>query len=143
MAKVEAERRDLLKNVKKDATLTEWRQNFSMHGEDVHYTLEMVSGCKLLEKCVDCVTELQNIRDEGDGGLIVNVNGDILSPVHAEDAVEVVCWLVKQGNRSRLYGFEMYKTAEFNVDKDRSIVFEEPILAVKGNVTFVISKSDC
>lgn len=138
MPKIEAEKRYLLNNVKKDKNLTEWKQNFSVHGEDVHYTLEMVSGCKILEMCVDCVTELQNIREEGNGGLIAHVNGDLLSPLHAEDAVEIVCWVIKQGNRSRLYGYEMYKTSEFNAEKDHSEVFDVPVLTAKGDVTFVI-----
>ena len=55
------------------------------------------------------------------------------------DAVEIVVWLIKQGTRSRLYGYEMYKTSEYNQKTLRSEVFDEPILTVKGDVTFVVT----
>ena len=108
MAKIEAERRDLLTVVKKGAEVTELKFRCSIHGEDMHYPGEMISGCKLMEKCIDCVTELSNIRDNGDGGLFVHTQASILKPVHMLDAVEIVVWLVKQGSRSRVYGYEMY-----------------------------------
>ena len=81
MAKVEAERRDLLTVVKKGAEVTELKFRCSIHGEDMHYPGEMISGCKLMEKCIDCVTELSNIRDNGDGGLFVHTQASILKPV--------------------------------------------------------------
>ena len=82
---------------------------------------------------------MSNIRDKGDGGLFVHTEGNILRPVHMLDAVEIVVWLIKQGNRSRVYGYEMYKTSEYNQETDRSEVFDEPVLTVKGDVTFVIN----
>ena len=139
MAKIEAERRDLLTVVKKGAEVTELKFRCSIHGEDMHYPGEMISGCKLMEKCIDCVTELSNIRDNGDGGLFVHTQASILKPVHMLDAVEIVVWLVKQGSRSRVYGYEMYKTSEYDHKTDRSEVFDEPVLTVKGDVTFVIA----
>ena len=139
MAKIEAERRDLLTVVKKGAEVTELKFRCSIHGEDMHYPGEMISGCKLMEKCIDCVTELSNIRDNGDGGLFVHTQASILKPVHMLDAVEIVVWLIKQGTRSRLYGYEMYKTSEYNQKTLRSEVFDEPILTVKGDVTFVVT----
>ena len=132
MARIEAEKRDLLNEVKKGKDVTELKFRMSIHGEDMHYPGEMISGCKLMEKC--------NIRDGGDGGLFVRTEGNILKPVHMLDAVEIVCWLIKQGNRSRLYGYEMYKTSEYNQKTDRSEVFDEPVLTVKGDVTFVIAE---
>ena len=101
MAKIEAERRDLLTAVKKGPDVTELKFKISIHGEDMHYPGEMISGCKLMEKCIDCVTELSNIRDNGDGGLFVHTQASILKPVHMLDAVEIIVWLVKQGSRSR------------------------------------------
>ena len=139
MAKLEAERRDLVSEVKKGSDVTELKFRTSIHGEDMHYPGEMISGCKLMEKCIDCCTELSNIRDGGDGGLFVRTEGNILRPVHMLDAVEIVCWLKKQGNRSRVYGYEMYKTSEYDHKTDRSEVFDEPVLTVKGDVTFVIA----
>ena len=139
MAKIEAERRDLVSEVKKGSDVTELKFRLSIHGEDMHYPGEMISGCKLMEKCIDCCTELSNIRDKGDGGLFVRTEGNILRPVHMLDAVEIVVWLIKQGTRSRLYGYEMYKTSEYNQETLRSEVFDEPILTVKGDVTFVVT----
>lgn len=140
MAKIEAEKRALLSKVEKGSDVTELKFRMSIYGEDMHYPGEMISGCKLMEKCIDCCTELSNIRDGGDGGLFVRTSANILRPVHMLDAVEIVCWLIEQGNRSRLYGYEMYKTSEYNQKTDRSEVFDEPILTVKGDVTFVIAK---
>lgn len=140
MVKIEAERRDLLTVVKKGAEVTELKFRCSIHGEDMHYPGEMISGCKLMEKCIDCVTELSNIRDNGDGGLFVHTQASILKPVHMLDAVEIVVWLVKQGSRSRVYGYEMYKTSEYDIEADRSEVFDEPVLVVKGDTTFVVDE---
>ena len=140
MAKIEAERRDLLTVVKKGAEVAELKFRCSIHGEDMHYPGEMISGCKLMEKCIDCVTELSNIRDNGDGGLFVHTQASILKPVHMLDAVEIVVWLVKQGSRSSVYGYEMYKTSEYDIEADRSEVFDEPVLVVKGDTTFVVDE---
>ncbi|NLD19919.1 MAG: hypothetical protein GX663_06690 [Clostridiales bacterium] len=138
MAKVEAEKRALVSEVKKGADVTELKFRLSIHGEDLHYPGEMISGCKLMEKCIDCCTELSNIRDNGDGGLFVRTEGNILTPVHMLDAVEIIVWVKKQGTRSRVYGYEMYKTSEYNHETDFSTVFDEPVLTVKGEVTFVV-----
>ena len=101
MAKIEAERRDLLTAVKKGPDVTELKFKISIHGEDMHYPGEMISGCKLMEKCIDCVTELSNIRDNGDGGLFVHTQASILTPVHMLDAGEIIVGLVMQGSSSR------------------------------------------
>ena len=110
----------------------------SINGEDMHYPGEMISGCKLMEKCIDCCTELSNIRDNGDGGLFVHTEGNILMPVHMLDAVEIIVWLIKEGKSSRVYGYEMYKTSEYNQKTDRSEVFDVQVLTVKGDVVFVL-----
>lgn len=141
MAKVEAEKRALLGEVKKGKDVTELTFRMSINGEDMHYPGEMISGCKLMEKCIDCVTELCNIRDNGDGGLFVHTEADILRSVHMLDAVEIIVWLIKQGTRSRVYGYEMYKTSEYNQETDRSEVFDEPVLTVKGKTTFVVDEA--
>ena len=140
MAKIEAERRDLLTVVKKGAEVTELKFRCSIHGEDMHYPGEMISGCKLMEKCIDCCTELSNIRDNGDGGLFVHTEGNILMPVHMLDAVEIIVCLIKEGKSSRVYGYEMYKTSEYDIESDRSEVFDEPVLVVKGDTTFVVDE---
>ena len=138
MAKVEGEKRGSLSEVKIGTDVTELKFRLSFGAEDMHYPAEMISGCKLMEKCIDCVTELSNIRDNGDGGLFVHTEGDILEPAHVLDSVEIIVWLIKQGTRSRLYGYEMYKMSAYDAETDRNTVLEEPILTVKGTVVFVV-----
>lgn len=138
MAKIEAEKRASLTEVKKGKDVTELKFKMSINGEDMHYPGEMISGCKLMEKCIDCCTELSNIRDNGDGGLFVETKANILRPVHMLDAVEIIVWLIKEGTTSRVYGYEMYKTSEYDKVTDLSEVFDEPVLTVKGDVVFVL-----
>ena len=138
MAKVVGEKMSSLSKVEKGLGVKELKFRFSFGGEDMHYPGEMISGCKLMEKCIDCCTEMCNIRDNGDGGLIVHTESDIVNSVHMLDAVEVICWVIKDGSRSRLFGYDMYKTSEYDIETDRSTVFDEPVLAVKGTVVFVV-----
>lgn len=138
MAKVEGERRASLSPVIKGYDLEELRFRGTFNGEDMHYPGEMISGAKMVERCIDCCTEFSNIRDNGDGGLWVAESAQCIYPMHMLDAYEIVVWVIKLGNTSRTYGFEMYKTSEYNQETDRSTVFDEPILAVKGDVVFVL-----
>lgn len=93
MAKIVPEKKGSLTEVKKGKDVTELKFKMSIHGEDMHYPGEMISGCKLMEKCIDACTELSNIRDNGDGGLFVHTEGNILHPVHMLDCVEIIVWL--------------------------------------------------
>lgn len=138
MKKIIGEKMDSLSKVEKGLSVKELKFRLSFGAEDMHYPGEMISGCKLVEKCIDCCTEMCNIRDNGDGGLIVHIESDIIKSVHVLDAVEIICWSVKDGSRSRLYGFEMYKTSEYDHETDRSNVLDEPELTVKGSVVFVV-----
>ncbi len=139
MAKISGEKRGSLSKVERGLGVKELKFRFSFGGEDMHYPGEMISGCKLMEKCIDCCTELSSIRDE-DPGLFVNVNANILRMVHMLDTVEIIVWIMNEGKSSRLYGFEMYKTSEFDLPTNHSEIFDEPILTVKGEVTFVIGR---
>ena len=51
MAKIQAEMRDRLCEVRKGSDVTELKFKLSINGEDMHYPGEMISGCKLMEKC--------------------------------------------------------------------------------------------
>ena len=93
----------------------------------------------MMEKCIDCCTELSSIRDE-DPGLWVDVHASCLAMAHMLDTFEIIVWVKKIGNSSRLYGFEMYKTSEFDLPTNHSEIFDEPVLAMKGEVTFVIGR---
>lgn len=138
MKKITGEKMNSLSKVEKGLGVKELKFRLSFGAEDMHYPGEMISGCKLVEKCIDCCTEICNIRDNGDGGLIVHIESDIVKSVHVLDAVEIICWSVKDGSRSRLYGFEMYKTSEYDQETDRSDVLDVPELTVKGTVVFVV-----
>ena len=138
MSMIKEEKSNMLSKVEKGLGVKALKFRLSFGAEDMHYPAEMISGCKLIEKCIDCCTEICNIRDNGDGGLIVHIESDIVRPVHVLDAVEIVCWSVEDGKRSRLYGYEMYKTSEYNQQTDRSDVLDEPALTVKGTVVFVV-----
>lgn len=138
MATVVGEKRNSLSKSEKGLAVKELKFRLALGAEDMHYPMEMISGCKLVEKCIDCCTELSNIRDNGDGGLVVHIDSDILHPAHVLDAVEIVCWAIKDGSRSRVYGFEMYKTSEYDIETDRSEVLEEAILVIKGTAVFVV-----
>ena len=138
MAYVNGEKKSLLTPVAKGPDVEYLKFRTSFNGEDCHYPDEMISGCKMIEKCIDCCTELSNIRDNGDGGYVVDINASLVDHVHMLDAVEIVAWVVKQGSRSRIYGYEMYKTSEYDGEADRNEVFDEPVLCVKGEATFVV-----
>lgn len=138
MAYVEGEKRNLLTPVAKGPEVEVLKFRTTFNGEDCHYPAEMISGCKMVEKCIDCCTELSNIRDNGDGGYVVEIQSSLIDHIHMLDAVEIIVWVVKQGSRSRIYGYEMYKTSEFDGEADRSIIFDEPVLCVKGTATFVV-----
>lgn len=139
MAKIEAEMRQYLEKVGHGEEVTMYKFKTSIHGEDCHYPGELISGAKMMEKCIDCCTELSSIRDE-DPGLWVDVHASCLSMAHMLDTFEIIVWVKKVGNSSRLYGFEMYKTSEFDLPSNHSEIFDEPVLAMKGEVTFVIGR---
>lgn len=138
MAYVEGEKRNLLSAVVLGPEVDHLKFRTTFNGEDCHYPEEMISGCKMIEKCIDCCTELSNIRDNGDGGYVVDINASLVDHIHMLDAVEIITWVVKQGTRSRRYAYEMYKTSEYDSGKDRNIMFESPVLCVKGEATFVV-----
>ena len=58
MAKVTGEKRDSLSKVEKGLGVKELKFRLSFGAEDMHYPGEMISGCKLMEKCIDCCTEI-------------------------------------------------------------------------------------
>ncbi len=68
----------------------------------------------------------------------MDISASLVDHVHMLDAVEIIVWVVKQGSRSRRYGYEMYKTSEYDGESDRSEVFDEPVLCAKGEATFVV-----
>lgn len=109
--------------------------------DDIHYPQELISGCHMLEMCVDAATMLCIRRDHGDGSMCAHIDADVIASGHCGDTVEIVVKAVKDGKRSRVYAFEMYKMIEFDKDAYWYNVLEEPILMVKGEVTLVVEKA--
>lgn len=108
---------------------------------DVHYPGELVSGCHMLEKCIDVATSLSIRRDNGDGSMCASIKADVVYSGHCGDTVEIIVKSLKDGKRSRVYAFEMYKLIEFDNKKYCAAVLEEPKLMVKGEVTLVVEKA--
>lgn len=109
--------------------------------DDIHYAGGLMSGCRMIEKCVDAATVLCIRRDNGDGSMCANVKADVLASGHCDDTIEVVVKSIKDGKRSRVYAFEMYKLIEFDLEKYWYTVLEEPKLMVKGEVTLIVEKA--
>lgn len=110
---------------------------FMFGNEDCHYPGTLIAGCKLLEKCVDFASAFNARRDDGLSNLFAHMDADILNPVAVCDVMEVVCWKVKDGNKSRVVGFEMYKIEEYDKEKDFFNMIE-PKLCVKGECVLVV-----
>ena len=62
MAYVQGEKKNLLTPVAKGPDVEHLKFRTTFNGEDCHYPDEMISGCKMIEKCIDCCTELSNTR---------------------------------------------------------------------------------
>ncbi|MFR4021054.1 MAG: hypothetical protein ACLT07_08525, partial [Clostridia bacterium] len=88
MAKIEGEMRQYLEKVGHGEEVTMYKFKTSIHGEDCHYPGELISGAKMMEKCIDCCTELSSIRDE-DPGLWVDVHASCLAMAHMLDTFEI------------------------------------------------------
>lgn len=108
--------------------------------DDIHYAGGLMSGCRMLEKCVDAATVLCIRRDNGDGSMCANIKADVFCSGCCDETIEIVVKSVKDGRRSRVYAFEMYKLIEFDVKTYWYKVLEEPKLMVKGEVTLVVEK---
>ena len=110
---------------------------FMFGEEDCHYPGTLISGCKQLEKCVDLASAFIARRENGTSNLFVHMDADILHPAATCDVMEVVCWPEKDGTKSRIVNFEMYKIEEYDKEKDFFNMIE-PVLCVKGRSTHVI-----
>lgn len=108
--------------------------------DDIHYAGGLMSGCRMLEKCVDAATILCIRRDNGDGSMCANIKADVFASGACDDTIEIVVKSVKDGKRSRVYAFEMYKLIEFDLATYWYKVLDEPLLMVKGEVTLVVKK---
>lgn len=136
--KIKEEKRELLGDVRVGKEVDHENYRFYFGNEDCHYPGTLISGCKMLEKCIDFATSYYARRENGISNLFVHVDGDILRQVHVSDVMECIVWPVKEGNTSRVCGFEMYKLEEYCKETDVFDVLEEPILTVKGEVTLVL-----
>lgn len=139
MAKIQEEMRKYLSDNSMGKEVQRENFKFMFGEEDCHYPGTLISGCKLLEKCVDFASAFAARRDGGMSNLFAHMEADILYSVHTCDVMEVICWKVKDGNKSRVIGFEMYKIEEYDKAKDYFNMLEEPILCVKGECVCVLT----
>lgn len=138
MAKATGEMRQYLSDTKTGKEVMRESYKFMFGEEDCHYPGTLISGCKLLEKCVDMASAFIARRDDGLSNLFAHMDADILHSVNTCDVMEVICWAVKDGNKSRTVGFEMYKIEEYDKVKDYFNMLEEPVLCVKGQSIHVV-----
>lgn len=136
--KVSEEMRQYLSENKTGKEVVRENYKFMFGEEDCHYPGTLISGCKQLEKCVDFASAFIARRDDGLSNLFVHMDADILHPANTCDVMEVICWAVKDGTKSRVVGFEMYKIEEYDKEKDYFNMLEEPVLCVKGQSTHVV-----
>ena len=136
--KVNEELRQYLSDTTTGKTVERENYKFMFGEEDCHYPGTLISGCKLLEKCVDFASAFIARRDDGLSNLFVHMDADILHSVNTCDVMEVVCQTVRDGNKSRVVAFEMYKIEEYDKEKDYFNMLEEPIICVKGQSTHVV-----
>ena len=142
--KSEAERRDLVSEVKKGSDVTELKFRTSIHGEDMHYPGEMISGCKLMEKCIDCCHRAQQHQRWRRRRTVRTHTGKYPQSLFiCWTQLRSSCWLEEAGQADReLYGYEMYKTSEYD-HRDQTVrkCSTNLYLAVKGDATFVVDES--
>ena len=125
----------------KGADVTELRSKFRTDCETVHYSDYMFSGPQILAFAVDVMTELSERRDNGDGSLLAKTDANYHASLFAEETIEVIVWLEKEGSRSRTYGFEMYKLIEYHrIPDDKFKILDEPILVSDGTLVCVVKK---
>lgn len=121
---------------------TEVRHYRRVGAEEAHYNGYLVSAAHILQYVSDAVGELL-IRHDGQGGLLATVReATFVEPVFAGEALEIIVKLVKVGNRSRTFEYEVYKHIEkqFDVSRSAARVVEPPALVSRGTVIGVIPR---
>ena len=100
----------------------------------------MYSGPQIVAFAVDALTDFTVRRDNGDGSLLVNLNCNFRASLFDGDTIEVILWLESEGNRSRTYGYRIYKVIANHSKEDWFEVLNPPVLVCDGTGTCVVKK---
>lgn len=126
----------------KGADLQEFRMRWRTDNEGVHYSDYMFSGPQILGMAVDVMTEFSQRRDNGDASLLVKTDANYRASLFAEETVEVIVYVIKEGNKSRTYGYEMYKLTDYHRGENEWFdVLDEPVLVSDGTLVCVVHEA--
>jgi len=120
--------------------LTETRLRFKTNRSVPDLPDDMFGGGQILTFAMDCLTDFSIRRDNGDGSLDANINVNFRHPLYRGDTVESINWLIREGRRSRVYGFALYKTIAYDKEDGSYKVCNPPILICDGESTTVVKK---
>lgn len=124
----------------KGAEVTELRLRFRTDCDTVHYADYMFSGPQVLGFAVDAMTQLSERRDDGDCSMLVHTTSNYRESLFAEETIEVIVFLEKEGTRSRTYGFRIYKLTTYDRKEDKCYVLDQPVLVCDGTAICVVKK---
>lgn len=132
----------------KGIDVMETRFRVKVGADDCHYSRNMLAGSDLMRFVADMATDL-SLRRDGDCSMLANINVNFHESVFGGDTIEAIGWPIKEGSRSRLDGFALYKLISYYADHwDRKAdvdevytVLEEPVLCVSGTFTAVVKES--
>jgi 3-aminobutyryl-CoA ammonia-lyase len=106
-----------------------------------HYAGNLVDGAYSLALFVDVATEMC-IRTDGDEGLFASYSDvQFRAPVRAGDVLEVVCELVRAGNRSRVLELSVNVVARGAATDERpgaAEMIDPPLVATTATGTVVV-----
>ena len=106
-----------------------------------HYAGNLVAGAYSLALFGDVATEMC-IRTDGDEGLFASYSDvQFKAPVRAGDVLEIVCELVKAGNRSRLLDLSVTVVARGAATQERpgaAEMLDPPLVATTATGTVVV-----
>ncbi len=105
--------------------------------EECHYRGDLVAGALILQYASDALGEL-SIRYEGATALLASVEkASLYLPVFAGESLEIIVRLVKVGNRSRTFDFQVFKHLQRNSNGSVEKL-EKPALVSEGRMIGVI-----
>jgi 3-aminobutyryl-CoA ammonia-lyase len=106
-----------------------------------HYAGNLVDGAYSLAAFGDVATELC-IRTDGDEGLFASYSDvQFKAPVRAGDVLEIVCELVRAGNRSRVLELSVSVVARGAATEERpgaAELLDPPLVATTATGTVVV-----
>jgi acyl-coenzyme A thioesterase PaaI-like protein len=128
--------------------VTETRFRCKVGADDCHYSRNMLAASDVMKFVADMATDL-SLRRDADSSMLANINADFHASLFGGDTVEVIGWVIEEGNRSRTNGFAIYKLISYYADHwDRRqdkvsayTVLDKPELVCSGTYVCVVKKS--